>query len=181
MKKMHRQPLILSTALGLVLVAQSAALAASVKTNSVAVEKRSAVADASKAASGSVSTTASKKKQKLPAAFAAKEEAIVVTGSALATRADSNANPVQTITAQQIQQTSATNLGDYLLRLPSIGSTGTNNTNTNGGLGMSCTDIRNLGQSRVLVLIDGKRQVSTFGSGSQCVDLNSIPMDQIMS
>lgn len=86
-----------------------------------------------------------------------KSEDIVVTGSYLGGAGNKTANPVQIISAKDIQKTSAISLGDYLTRLPSVGSSGTPNTRTNGGGGVSCTDLRNLGQGRVLILIDGKR------------------------
>ncbi|UMM08026.1 TonB-dependent receptor [Gluconobacter frateurii] len=196
MRQAHRQTLTFSTSIGLVCATLFATASAetvtkkhtghrsksSQQTSSVTTHAKAmpvtVVPVASTAASSVQMSTAARRRLFTPRSA---DESIVVTGSALATRADSNANPVQTITAKQITSTSATTLGDYLLRLPSIGSSGTNNTNTNGGLGMSCTDIRNLGPSRVLVLVDGKRQVPTFGSGSQCVDLNSIPVDQIES
>lgn len=108
-------------------------------------------------------------------------ENVTVVGSALSLSSGQNANPVQIVTAKDIQQTSAVTLGDYLQRLPSIGSSAQQNTQPNGGVGMSCTDIRNLGTNRVLVLVDGKRQVQTFGNGGSCVNLNSIPIDQIAS
>ncbi|WP_082779431.1 TonB-dependent receptor domain-containing protein [Acetobacter cerevisiae] len=107
-------------------------------------------------------------------------ENVVVTGSALRS-GRYNPNPVQTVTAKEIQQTSATTIGDYLQRLPSIGSSGTQNTTQNGGGGMSCADIRNLGSSRVLVLIDGKRMIQTMGNGAACADLNNIPSDMVES
>ncbi|MFS3135525.1 TonB-dependent receptor plug domain-containing protein [Gluconacetobacter sacchari] len=107
-------------------------------------------------------------------------ESIVVTGSALRS-GRYNPNPVQIVSSEAIQQTSATNLGDYLQRLPSIGSNGTSNTYQNGGDGMSCADIRNLGQSRVLILIDGKRMVQTMAAGFSCANLNNIPTDMIDS
>lgn len=108
-------------------------------------------------------------------------ENVTVTGSALSLDNGQNANPVQIITAKEIHQTSAVTLGDYLQRLPSIGSSAQQNSQPNGGVGISCTDIRNLGTNRVLVLVDGKRQVQTFGNGGSCVNLNSIPIDQIAS
>ncbi|NVN24811.1 TonB-dependent receptor [Asaia siamensis] len=112
-------------------------------------------------------------------------ETVTVTGSALSQNKDQNANPVQIITAREIQKTSAVTIGDYLQRLPSIGTGGASgtstNTQSNGGLGMSCADLRNLGPNRVLVLVDGKRQVQTMGQGSSCVDLNALPVDQIAS
>ncbi|NVN10510.1 TonB-dependent receptor [Nguyenibacter vanlangensis] len=106
-------------------------------------------------------------------------ENVVVTGSFLRSSNNTAADPVQIITSRQIQQTSATNLGDYLSRLPSIGSSGTGNTQTNGGDGVSCTDLRNLGQNRVLILIDGKR--TAINGQAACVDLNSIPLNEIAS
>lgn len=104
-------------------------------------------------------------------------EHFLVTGSYLGSRHESSSNPVQTITARDIQRTSATSLGDYLARLPSIGSSGSTNNTTNSGKGAVCTDLRNLGSERVLVLIDGKR--TTLNAGSECVDLNTIPLQQI--
>ena len=199
MKKAHRHALAVSTSLGLVCAvfatasaetvarkqtshrAKSAAHVATAKASSASASVKVAPTSTAAGTSATASATSTAARRRVLARPHSAEESIIVTGSALASRADSNANPVQTITAKQITSTSAVTLGDYLLRLPSIGSSGTNNTNTNGGLGMSCTDIRNLGPSRVLVLVDGKRQVPTFGSGSQCVDLNSIPTDQVES
>lgn len=106
-------------------------------------------------------------------------ESIVVTGSMLRSSNNQNANPVQIVTAKQIQQTSAVTLGDYLQRLPSIGNSGASNTQTNGFGGVSCTDIRNLSSKRVLVLVDGKRVAQD--PGAACVDLNTIPIEQIAS
>ncbi|MDG6094753.1 TonB-dependent receptor [Acetobacter sp. AN02] len=107
-------------------------------------------------------------------------EDIVVTGSALRSNRYSP-NPVQTVKAQDIQQTSAVTLGDYLMRLPSMGSSGTSSGQQNGGDGLSCSDIRNLGSSRTLVLVDGKRMVQTQDSGVSCADLSTIPTDMIES
>ncbi|GBQ70333.1 TonB-dependent receptor protein [Ameyamaea chiangmaiensis NBRC 103196] len=107
------------------------------------------------------------------------DENIVVTGSMLRTSNNTNANPVQVITSRQIQQTSAATLGDYLQRLPSIGNSGAANTQTNGFIGVSCSDIRNLGSTRVLVLVDGKR--TTQDPGAACVDMNTIPVEMISS
>lgn len=106
-------------------------------------------------------------------------ERMVVTGSALASSNNQNANPVQIVTAKQIQQTGATTLSDFFARIPSIGGTGTNNSETNGTGGASCTDIRNLGSNRVLVLIDGKR--ATLNGQTNCIDLNALPVQQIAS
>ncbi|WP_062164799.1 TonB-dependent receptor plug domain-containing protein [Asaia bogorensis] len=108
-----------------------------------------------------------------------KSEELIVVGSALTTANNTSANPVQIVTSKQIQQTGATNLNDFLSRLPSIGASGTSNSNTNGGNGASCVDLRNLGQNRVLVLVDGKR--TTPNGNSNCIDLNTIPVQMVQS
>lgn len=127
-----------------------------------------------------VDATATKKKTLVKTKQASpKSETIMVTGSYLRSSNNSSANPVQVITAKQIQQTSATSLGDYLQRLPSVGSSGTPNQQTNGGGGVSCTDIRNFGSKRVLILIDGKR--TAINAATSCVDLNTIPIEEIAS
>ncbi|NHN84009.1 TonB-dependent receptor [Acetobacter musti] len=106
-------------------------------------------------------------------------EEVVVTGSMLRTARNTSPNPVQTITATQIQQTGVATLGDFLQRMPSIGSSGTTNNQTNGSGGSSCIDFRNMGQNRVLVLIDGKR--TTMNGNNNCVDFNTIPTDMVSS
>ncbi|QDH25047.1 TonB-dependent receptor [Neokomagataea tanensis] len=106
-------------------------------------------------------------------------ENVIVTGSALSTARNTSANPVQIVTAKQIQNTGASTLSEFFQRLPSVGSSGTYNTQTNGTGGASCLDLRNLGQNRVLVLIDGKR--TTLNGDSNCVDLNAIPLQQVAS
>ena len=107
------------------------------------------------------------------------QESVVVTGSALSTSNNQNANPVQVVTSKQIEQAGVTTLGDYLQRLPSVGSSGTTNSQTNGTSGVSCTDIRNLGQKRVLVLIDGKR--AAMDGSASCFDMNTINIHQVAS
>lgn len=108
-----------------------------------------------------------------------RSENVVVTGSALSTSNNSNANPVQIVTSKQIEQTGATTIGDYLQRLPSMGSSGTTNSQTNGTGGSSCMDLRNLGQNRVLVLVDGKR--AAINGNNSCFDMNTINVHQVAS
>ncbi|GAB6854387.1 TonB-dependent receptor domain-containing protein [Asaia astilbis] len=117
--------------------------------------------------------------QSVPGAAPAGNESITVVGSALSTSNNTNANPVQIVSAKQIAQTGVNNLADFFSRLPSVGSNAVSNAVTNGGGGVSCTDLRNLGTNRVLVLIDGKR--TTINGNSNCVDLNAIPLQQVAS
>ncbi len=103
-------------------------------------------------------------------------ENIVVTGSRLKTSNATAETPVVVVTSAQIQHSSAQTLEDVLTRIPEIGSNGVYATTNNGGGGVSCIDLRNLGIERTLVLVDGKRFIA---GNANCVDLNNIPIDQV--
>ncbi len=105
-------------------------------------------------------------------------ENIVVTGSRLKQSNATSESPVVVVSAAQIAHTTAQTLEDVLTRLPEIGTSGVYATTNNGGNGSSCIDLRNLGVERTLVLVDGKRFVTTAG-GIDCVDLNNIPLDLV--
>jgi outer membrane receptor protein involved in Fe transport len=106
---------------------------------------------------------------------------VEVTGShILSVNAESPA-PIQVIDASQIAASGATNLGDLLSASPVFGEPTLNRTNSNfltTAAGQTTVNLRNLGDSRTLVLVNGHRFVS--GSpGSQAVDFNMIPTDFI--
>src|SRR5204863_441170 len=64
-----------------------------------------------------------------------------------------------------------------ITQLPSVGFTGTvraNSNNFGNGAGVSSIDLRNLGLSRTLVLVDGQRHVAGDLT-TNAVDVNSIP------
>ena len=103
-------------------------------------------------------------------------ENIVVTGSRLKQSNATSESPVVIVTAAQIEHTQAQTLEDVLTKLPEIGTSGLYNTTNNGGGGVSCIDLRNLGIERTLVLVDGKRFVDGLAN---CVDLNNIPLEQV--
>ncbi len=105
-------------------------------------------------------------------------EQIVVTGSRLKQTNATSESPVVVVTSAQIAHTTAETLEDVLTRLPEIGTSGVYATTNNGGSGSSCIDLRNLTPERTLVLVDGKRFVTTAG-GIDCVDLNNIPLDLV--
>jgi len=113
-----------------------------------------------------------------PAAPAMEE--IVVTGSHIARTSLETTVPVVSISTAQLQSTGITNLADSLNQLPQTGVTGFSNVDTNfsdDGEGISTINLRNLGQNRTLVLIDGRRTVSgvAVGQGAQAVDISTIP------
>ncbi|GBQ79620.1 outer membrane siderophore receptor [Gluconacetobacter johannae DSM 13595] len=103
-------------------------------------------------------------------------EEIQVTGSHLANRATAEIAPITTITAQQLQNSSATNLEMALHNIPSMGFGGTYRTNVNAGGGSTCTDFRSMGVDRLLVLVDGRRVVS---GPNGCANINAIPMEMV--
>ena len=104
---------------------------------------------------------------------------VVVTGSRIAASNAASENPVTVVTARDIARSSSQTLADVLQKLPSIGSSGLYGSTNNGGDGASCVDIRNLGISRTLVLVDGKRFVHSGISTVDCVDLNNIPVNMV--
>ena len=106
-------------------------------------------------------------------------EAIVVTGSRIRRPDLESASPVAVIDAQQIQSQGIVNTQDLLQKLPQIGIPGLSRTNSNfltTGNGVATLNLRNLGDSRTLVLVNGRRFVPGV-AGTSIVDVNNIPAD----
>lgn len=105
-------------------------------------------------------------------------EAIVVTGSRIASPTLTSASPLQVIDAKDIQESGAVNLQSVLQENPAVTAAPTfSRTNTNfltSGAGISSIDLRGLGTARTLVLINGHRTVSGVAN-TNIVDLNTIP------
>ena len=99
-------------------------------------------------------------------------EEIVVTGSRLARPDLEAASPVTSVSAEAIQISGANNAEEFLRDLPQAVAAIGGNTN-NGNPGVATIDLRNLGEERTLVLVDGKRFVPYDSNG--IVDLNMIP------
>lgn len=98
---------------------------------------------------------------------------IVVTGSRIQ-RSDLNAtSPVLTFGEEQIELDRAVTVEDITAKLPQFAG-GVNSTQTGSdGRGAQTLDLRNLGQNRTLVLINGTRAVPF--SFRNAVDVNAIP------
>lgn len=107
-------------------------------------------------------------------------ETIVVTGSRIA-RPDLSASvPVSVVTSAEIERSGAANIQDVLADLPAVGqniSRSSTNFATTGN-GQASVNLRNLGSSRTLVLVNGRRFVAGI-PGTSIVDLNTIPTDLI--
>lgn len=104
-------------------------------------------------------------------------DAIVVTGSRIASPEATAASPLQIVSAQSIEQSGATNVQDLLLENPVFGTPGISRTNSSfatQSAGVATVDLRNLGSDRTLVLVNGRRFVAGV-PGSSTVDLNVIP------
>lgn len=107
-------------------------------------------------------------------------EKIAVTGSRIARPELSTPAPVVTIDAAEIQRFGAPDLGTLLAELPAIGAASTliGNNNSNANAGISSPDLRALGATRTLTLVNGKRHVA--GSPfSNAVDTGTIPTAMI--
>jgi len=106
------------------------------------------------------------------------ERAIVVTGSRIRRPNLDAAVPIATVDAQQLTEQANVSLGDALNDLPSLRATFSqaNSTRFIGTAGVNLLDLRGLGTNRTLVLVNGRRHVSS-SPGSYDVDVNTIPID----
>ncbi|THD77903.1 MAG: TonB-dependent receptor [Phenylobacterium sp.] len=106
---------------------------------------------------------------------------LVVTGSRIPRPNLEQPTPVSVISPTIIQQAGPQNLGDIIAQLPAVGNTNTvraNSNNFGNSAGISSIDLRNLGTSRTLVLVDGQRHVNG-DVGLNAVDINSIPPELV--
>lgn len=103
---------------------------------------------------------------------------IIVTGSRVARDGFQAPTPLVVLTQKDIQNTSPTNnIADFVNQLPQLaGSTKPGNSRlniSNGSAGINALNLRNLGEGRVLILVDGRRSVGSTIFG--WVDINTIP------
>ncbi len=107
-------------------------------------------------------------------------EEVVVTGSRLARTGFDTPSPVIVVGADELRNSTAVTLGDLLNELPQLRSTFglSNSSRFIGTAGIGSLDLRGLGTERTLVLVNGRRHVSS-SEGEVSVDVNSIPSDMI--
>src|SRR5690606_8660565 len=96
---------------------------------------------------------------------------IEVTGSRIRSVDAETSQPVLVLNREDIEKQGVTSVAEVLNRISSAGPS-INRTFNNGGDGSSTISLRNLGASRTLVLVDGRRWVSGLDG---TVDLNTIP------
>jgi iron complex outermembrane recepter protein len=109
---------------------------------------------------------------------------VEITGSSIKRIAAEGALPVAVITAEEIRATGVTSAVDLVRKLTTVqGSTGESASVGGGSFGFSGVSIHNIGETRTLVLLNGKR-LAQFGGQSLTgfaagFDLNSIPLSAI--
>ncbi|WP_252260146.1 TonB-dependent receptor domain-containing protein [Erythrobacter aurantius] len=97
---------------------------------------------------------------------------ITVTGSRIQQRNVETAAPVAVVAAEEFQLSGTVNVENVVNTLPQV-IPGTTSFSNNPGNGTATLNLRGLGTTRTLVLVNGRRWVS-FDT-AQIVDLNTIP------
>ncbi|MES2043225.1 MAG: TonB-dependent receptor [Pseudomonadota bacterium] len=109
---------------------------------------------------------------------------VVVTGSRIARSGFQAPTPLTVLTTAEIQnQSPSNNIADFVNQQPALaGSTRPANSRLNlssGQAGINALNLRNLGEIRTLVLVDGRRSVGSTITG--LVDVNTIPQSLVKS
>jgi iron complex outermembrane receptor protein len=97
---------------------------------------------------------------------------VVVTGSRIARRDLETAAPITVTTQEEFKLSGAVNVEQVVNQLPSVIPGATAFSNNPGG-GVATLDLRGLGATRTLILVNGRRYI--FFDASQLVDVNTIP------
>ena len=113
-------------------------------------------------------------------ADSANVEKIQVTGSRISRQGAIAPSPVTAISGESLMNTGAMNIGEVLNELPALANTYSlsNSSQFIGTAGLNILDLRGMGTDRTLVLVDGKRHVSS-SAGTASVDTNTIPTSWI--
>ncbi|WP_375249312.1 TonB-dependent receptor plug domain-containing protein [Sphingomonas sp.] len=103
---------------------------------------------------------------------------VVVTGTRIIRDGFQAPTPLTVLTQEEIRNSSpSNNIADFVNQLPALaGSTRPANSRLNlssGQAGINALNLRNLGETRTLVLLDGRRSVASTVTG--LVDVNTIP------
>jgi iron complex outermembrane receptor protein len=123
--------------------------------------------------------------QAAPAAnqAAAEIDEVVITGSRIVRDGYEAPTPVSVLGMEELNSMAVTNIADAVNRLPAFGAAVTNrnaSTSVSSGTGgVNQLNLRGLGATRTLVLLDGKRMVGAtlagFDNNGSAVDINAFP------
>lgn len=101
---------------------------------------------------------------------------IIVTGSRLGRNSFNSPTPVNQITSERMENLALPSVSEALNQIPSFRASTTPTSNlfrVSGAIGANSVDLRGLGGTRTLTLLDGRRFVPSTDNGA--VDLNGIP------
>jgi len=103
--------------------------------------------------------------------------AITVTGTRVQRDGYQAPTPLTVVSTDQIQNSTSSNVADFVNDLPQLSGSATpansNSAISSGLAGLNALNLRNLGSSRTLVLLDGQRSVASSLTG--VVDINTFP------
>jgi len=87
----------------------------------------------------------------------------------------SSTGPVSRITSVDLDLAGSVSIADAIQQLPATDFLGSMATQVNGGRGRRTLGLRGLGPTRTLILVNGRRFVSSSNGASDAVDLEGIP------
>jgi outer membrane receptor protein involved in Fe transport len=110
-------------------------------------------------------------------------EDILVTGSRIRRKDLNTPAPVTVLNREQLEQSGKASIGEFLQSLPEQGNAPNYQFNNGGSTysddGATRVNLRSLGVTRTLVLINGRRVVTSGVGASSAVDLNTIPAEAV--
>ena len=101
-------------------------------------------------------------------------EEVVITGTRITNPNIVSTSQVQVVTADDIDNRGAIRIEEVLNDLPQL-APGQIAQTANGSNGTATANLRNLGCSRTLVLINGKRMAPGTANGGSCADISQVP------
>lgn len=109
------------------------------------------------------------------------EADLVVTGTRIRSPNLVSTVPITSLGIQELTDTGNVSLGDELNKLPAMQTTfsQSNSTGFIGTSGLNLLDLRGLGTTRTLVLVNGRRHITASPGITQRVDVNTIPVDLV--
>ena len=101
-------------------------------------------------------------------------EEVIVTGSYLKRSSEDSPSPLSVVTSADIEDLGAQGMAEIINTMPWQSGSESRSATFNGaaGLGQMTVNLRNLGMSSTLVLVNGKRNVATFYDGNSNAAVN---------
>ena len=147
----------------------------SVKQRALATVSTSAVLMAFSTVAAQAQTPAAQTAQAAPV------EEIVVTGTRVQRDGYEAPTPLTVVGIEQIEAAAPANIAEFVNTMPQISGSATpqtsNSSISSGTAGLNTLNLRNLGSTRTLVLLDGQRSVSSTLDNN--VDVNTFPQQLV--